>query len=1116
MTLKKNMHTEVPVPKSSPAFDPSDTNLETSKRFGDAWLVIAVMGVVWGLLKLWSYPSPFPDESLRLLVEQTGTWPRLSPLAPLWNGFGCWVASLGAGAMQSRMQLAGHVTLAVSAGLFYRITVRFISIFLDPIATPRWSPIAVRLVGIGSVLFLMCCPPVWRAAQSPHPAIFGLFLATAAMNTLLRYAEQRTLGPYLLWAALTGVGIAESPLVLLFLPAWIGLLLWLPWGGLEDIDNDDEDIDAPPEDLATTSPSWRWLLGGAVIVVTATACITYAVQTFNGTDGYALRGFSRRLDILQFFAWNYFVELQGIMPPLGWLIVLVGLLLPWLLAVTLAKHVQVGEFSAGKRLFYLATSLATVVQLTGIESVQIWSLLPSATFRVGACLISAMTFGLVAAAWLLEAERVFRYWKQGQQTDVEMMPLLDNQSTKLAVGIIYLVMGGCMLGSAGLAIFQRRDVAERTALGLFQNYTSAVVEDADDCDWIVTDGVFDDALRLEAWRTGSPLQPIYILPTRGNSVLNPTERRLPDPESRTLFSISPHVMLREWLAARPEQASKVAAQLGYDLWVGTSVKLSPQRTLFHPVTSDSTIADASSLMDLHRPFWRNLEARLAETKRVKEWNMTLHLNSIRNNTARVANEVGVLAQDEAKDELAMEAYATAWRLNPDNISAALNLWTLSQNLGRNLPSDLKDLPTEIKRLSLLLRKSSVLGVIRLHGTIRTSQALSVLAAGQLQSGGRSEALARVDAALRLLPTASSKTHALRATAASLQWLTGNAKGGRESYLAILEAKPADINALLGLAVLEAKESGLEAAVPLIDKARQVGATPLLCDQLQATLYLEANAPTAAQTILQPYVVQQTRIATVWYLWGWVAIALQDLPSYELAQTELQRLPNSRGSAESLASKAAMATGDLPKALLHAKAALSEMPENQGLLESVLRLCTTLGEYDTAKPFAKTLLTIDTGHALARYVLGTQLLLEGDAAAAEPLLARSASTARHADTLNNLACAQLQLNKLDEASVSAKAAFELAPERAEIWDTVAAVAIAQELPIEAESAARQALLLNPNAPDAWLRLAEAVAAGGNLEEAKLCLARGNLNAGTRLTPDVQRRLERLQTTFALEE
>ena len=1054
------------------------------------------MGVVWGVLRLWSYPSPYPDESLRFLVEHTGTWPRLSAQAPLWSGLGHWIASLDAGAMQSRMQMIGQATLAVSVGLFYRILVRFISLFLDQDEATPWRPTLIRLAGIGGAIFLMCCPPVWRAAQSPHPAIFGLFLTILATEFLLRYAEQRILLYFLLWAALTGIGLVESPLVLLVLPASIALLLFLPPVNLNDSDDDTED--------GITLPSLsQWLVGGTLLVVLTTVCILYAVNAFNTNEGASLYGFSRRLQILIFFGVDYLTSLQGALPVIGWLIIFGGILLPWLLTSLLAWRVQNGDFGLSLRLVYAIAGAIALAQISTIESLQLWSLLPSVTFRVGACLFSAMTFALVVAAWLLGAERASRIAHQEPGAH-------GDPFSALVIEIIYLVVGGCMLGAVGHSIFQRREVAERVALRVFRDYTSVVVADAAGCDWVVTDGVFDHALRLEAWRTGSPLKPLCILSTQPSWVLHAIERRLPDPESRTLFSIGPQVMLREWLAARPEQARQVAAQLGYDLWTGNTITLLPQRTLFRSVQTKSAPTVLDSLMARHRPFWHTLETQLTATQPVTDPTLTFTLTSVRNNIARVANEVGVFAQDETQNDLAREAYSAARRINADNISALLNLWVLSHGSDGTQPSRPQELPDEIKRLSMLLGKSSVLGVIRLHGTIRTSQALAVLAAGQLMGGGQHEALARIDAALRLLPKNSSKTQTLQATAANLRWLNGDTVNARESYLTILKKTPTDINALLGLAVLEAAEGGLDAAIPLIDKARKAGAAPLLCDQLHATLCLEANAPAAARVILQPYVTQHTRSTAIWYLWGWALLSLQDLPGYEQAQAELRLLPNSRGLAESLASKAALQGGDLSTALLHAKAALSETPDNLGMLETVLRLCTTLGDYETAEPYAKSLLAIDSGHALARYALGSKLLLDGDATAAEPLLARSASTAPRPETLNNLACAQLQLNKLNEASVTAKAAVELAPERAEIWDTVAAVALAQGLPQEAETAARQALLLNPNAPAAWLRVAEAVAAKGNLSEAQSCLNRGNLNTPQALPPDVRSRLYRIKS------
>ena len=115
-------------------------------------------------------------------------------------------------------------------------------------------------------------------------------------------------------------------------------------------------------------------------------------------------------------------------------------------------------------------------------------------------------------------------------------------------------------------------------------------------------------------------------------------------------------------------------------------------------------------------------------------------------------------------------------------------------------------------------------------------------------------------------------------------------------------------------------------------------------------------------------------------------------------------------------------------------------------------------------------------------------------------------------MNNLACAQLRLNKLDEAAAAAKAAVELAPERVEVWDTVAEVALARGLPEEAEAAARRALQLTPHAPAAWLRVAEALAVGGKIAETRACLDRSELRSAETLAPDLSRRLESLRESL----
>jgi tetratricopeptide (TPR) repeat protein len=204
---------------------------------------------------------------------------------------------------------------------------------------------------------------------------------------------------------------------------------------------------------------------------------------------------------------------------------------------------------------------------------------------------------------------------------------------------------------------------------------------------------------------------------------------------------------------------------------------------------------------------------------------------------------------------------------------------------------------------------------------------------------------------------------------------------------------------------------------------------------------------------------------------------------------------------------------LRTALLHARAALAEEPSRVQLLAGVLRLCTQLGDYDTAQPVAERLLAIEPGHGLARYALGTQLLLKGDAKAAEAHLARAVEVAPDAAALNNLACARLRLGRTDEARRDAQATVELAAWHPETWDTLAAVAIAQNDVAAAQESVRQLLVLAPESATAWLRAAEAAAAAGNDGEARACLDRAAARTGQGLGAEAKARMDKLRRQLA---
>jgi tetratricopeptide (TPR) repeat protein len=1068
---------------------------------GDAWFA-ALLGVAALLaLRLWRYPAPFPGDCTRHLAEVVGAWPRLSPQAPLWHLLARGVAGDAVGGLHIRLQWMGHLALAATAGLLYRAVLLFVLGALDDDGASRWGAAASRLAAAGSAVFLVACPPVWQAAQSPHPAILGLFLAVAASSAALGFAATGAPWRLLLWAALAGLGAVETPLVLLLLPVWVTLFVLLPFGALTYKVGANVETNIPP-----------WIAGATVFGLAALCGLLAAALPFRDTEGFVLRGFGRTLHVLVFYSKDCLRDLRGALPAMGWLVVLVGLLAPWMLVMSLARRVQNGELGLGLAFLYVVAAVATTLQATGPSSVQLWSLLGPGVFRLGACLVSAMTFGLIAAAWLLEAERAVRGLRVGRRQDAGRAPW-GLAARRLAQGAVCLALGIGMLAAVATVLPQRREAGDRAALRALSDFVRQTVDDAGDCEWVVTDGLMDAEIRLAAWQAGSRLQPLRLLPGQEAWTRRAIARRLPDEDSRSLFAIGAQPLLRDWIASRPEQTAKVAAQIGFDLWAGASTDLLPQRTVFRPIARGAAGPDRRLLVERHRPFWSLMQARLDAAAESQDPLLTGLTANVRYHVARVANELGVRLEDEGDVALAVEAYTVARTLNPENLSARMNLQLLSQRKGRVAVPQQETLAGEIRRLAASQGRSSLVNTVRLHGTVRSAKALAALGAGQALGPTTPEAADRVEAALRLVPKASGDAQRLRTVLAGLRWRDGNVEGGRQAYLEILKDRPDDVTALLGLAALEAASTGLEFATPLIDRARKAGAKPLECDQLQAMLCLDANDAVAARTVLRSHVERRVKSTTVWYLWGQAALQLRDAEGYALAQAELGRLPKARAASALLAAQEAESNGDLRTALLHARAALAEEPSRVQLLAGVLRLCTQLGDYDTAQPVAERLLAIEPGHGLARYALGTQLLLKGDAKAAEAHLARAVEVAPDAAALNNLACARLRLGRTDEARRDAQATVELAAWHPETWDTLAAVAIAQNDVAAAQESVRQLLVLAPESATAWLRAAEAAAAAGNDGEARACLDRAAARTGQGLGAEAKARMDKLRRQLA---
>lgn len=361
-----------------------------------------------------------------------------------------------------------------------------------------------------------------------------------------------------------------------------------------------------------------------------------------------------------------------------------------------------------------------------------------------------------------------------------------------------------------------------------------------------------------------------------------------------------------------------------------------------------------------------------------------------------------------------------------------------------------------------------------------------LTVAALRDGSAPTAISRLDAALGLAPGSSIDEAGLRTVRAVWRWRDGRAEDAREELRRLQQSNPDAAGVSLASAAFAVLDGQPEQGRAAAERARAAGAPAVVCDEVLATALLAAGKVTEAKSLLDPHVTGRTAAPSVWYLWAKCAQLAGDAQSVALARVELERTHEGGMFAGKLAGEGAERSGDPREAVANTRQALARNTGDCRLLATTISQYMEFGDLDAARPHAERLLARRPGHPLAHYALGTEALLGGYAERAEFHLARSADAAPNALVLNNLACARLELGRLEEARSGAKRAADIAPWHSQVWDTLSAVALRQGDLRVAEDAARQALVLAPALATSWLRLAEALIAAGGGEEALECV------------------------------
>ncbi len=592
-----------------------------------------------GLYGLTMSRVPFPGYPAHLLRTHLA----LQAPPPLQHSLWGWVirvlarlpgvpVALGASVFSA---LCGAGCVALLAGLMSRVRYRGLSVDMPQALFVREAQ-ARRLSGLVAGLFLAVCIPFWVASTRSLPDTFHGLLLLLAAGLFSQYQQAGRQRHLALLGVLYGVGITESATFLLFLPVAAVLVLremyrfrtirtWRPhalfWGGC--------------------------LLGLCLYPVHVAVLVRRTLDA-----GSAASFLPMAADMLREQFWG----LLRIRFNTGFIALMFMTLVPWLLLFTLSRrspwyydhdHVLVR--------FALAAGLLAVLFNAPFA---FWNFLGMDYLMLPPHMLLAAGMGFMAGEFWLVGTRPL-------PSDASRFRRAVQAASKwAAVGLpVVLVAGGVRnMPLVNTRPARRVHDAVQDTLNRLKGRT-----------WVFSHGALDDLLYLAARDRSQPVQLISIQQMRSPVFLQDLARRFPEGLIReALERGDPDAFLDELLLS-PKWLSRVAILDMTDVFRPYG-HLVPDGLLYRMVADRSDV-DWPALAEGQRELWEYWSGARAQA--IPAGNpMRPYLNLLRGQVAKIANNLGVVQMERADPAAAETTFRAALRIDPDNLSARMNLLDL--------------------------------------------------------------------------------------------------------------------------------------------------------------------------------------------------------------------------------------------------------------------------------------------------------------------------------------------------------------------------------------------------------------------------------------------------------
>lgn len=1009
--------------------------LMTTKRSPVHLIVGPLLG---GLAFLLYYVTlsrgPFPGESANLMVSYLGLNPMGVSGHLVWSWLVKAVESLSVGTVSFRLNLLSAVCAAGVVALFFRVVADAVWAVI-PVTdlNERAANRASLLAALAGSVALAGCMPFWTAGTRFMPASFDLLVLLLLARLLMRFVQHVGVLPGLILALLYGVFMTEFATLIVFAPLVIAGVLYALWYNGE----------------------LRWGRVLPLVGAMAVGLTMYFAEAsrLNGTLAFQLGGEGEYWTALYLVIKGQYQLILRSLPQIGWLLVILVGIIPWLAVLVVARRGLNEERDWG---LYILHAILTGVVVAVLFNVPFapWVILGPWRLLVTPYVLLAFTYGYLTAYWCL-FPRLFTQNTEEYETGRNWFREYGG-----------LFPAGLLLAAAVAAGVLNFPAADARQAGPLNDYARSVVSTAAGHEWLVTDGALDGNIQIAAREQGTLLKCFNL--QQGNNVLymQCLARAFSDVRLRSLAEVDGFAFLREWMAS-DEQFSKKVAFVGFaDLWLAGGLQPLPDVVLVEGGKSTEGL-DLAALWARNQAFWKSaFIAKLREGPRDNPMVAGLSAHVLRH-LSLMANNLGVVLEDAGWRSQAYESYSQARLMDSNNVSALLNQLSLVQS-GFTAP-DAERVKEDFTELNKTLKqKLQIWSLSRVYGYVRMPEAYANLGMTWAFSGQPGMAVAGYKRAIELAPDRKDQL----SQGLAMAYLAQDQTAAGEDILKDLLAKdPKNAQLLLSMARLAAQKSRFDEAAALLDRALKAGVPKDRIALEYAVMHLAAGEAGKARVILQELVDLHPDYTTAWSMLAVVLIQQNDVKALEECERKLGRVKGQDFMTTVVLAEMALRRARYTEARTYIDQALGMRPNTPVLLDMLLRLDVQEGRRDLAGVHIRSLLVQDPGHAFANQVLASMQLERKEYAQAENSLRKSLERKKDPNVMNDLAWVLEEKGDLGEAEALVNEALAVNDKIGTAWDTLAVIRMKRGKLPEAGEAFKKAMALAADNPSVQVHMAQ---------------------------------------------